>query len=92
MQGIFIFSLTWSVGASCKEDDRHKFDLIVRELLDGPLSDETREQYKLLNTGDHLHSKILTVPLPVVGTIYEYRFVKDVSVFLFVCFEIDMHF
>ncbi|XP_066476619.1 dynein axonemal heavy chain 7 [Tiliqua scincoides] len=79
IEGIFIFSLTWSIGASCKEDDRLKFDLIVRELLDGPLSDETRERYKLLNTGDHLHSKILTVPLPVVGTIYEYRFVKDGS-------------
>ncbi|KAJ6652606.1 hypothetical protein lerEdw1_011258 [Lerista edwardsae] len=79
IEGIFIFSLTWSIGASCREDDRLKFDLIVRELLDGPLSDETRDQYKLLNTGDHLHSKILTVPLPVVGTIYEYRFVKDGS-------------
>ncbi|XP_053132763.1 dynein axonemal heavy chain 7 isoform X3 [Hemicordylus capensis] len=78
-KGIFIFSLTWSIGASCTEGDRSKFDKIVRELLDGPLSDETREQYKLLNTGDHLHSKILTVPLPMSGTIYEYRFIKDGS-------------
>ncbi|XP_053132771.1 dynein axonemal heavy chain 7 isoform X4 [Hemicordylus capensis] len=79
LEGIFIFSLTWSIGASCTEGDRSKFDKIVRELLDGPLSDETREQYKLLNTGDHLHSKILTVPLPMSGTIYEYRFIKDGS-------------
>uniref|UniRef100_A0ACB8FZY1 Dynein heavy chain 7, axonemal n=1 Tax=Sphaerodactylus townsendi TaxID=933632 RepID=A0ACB8FZY1_9SAUR len=77
MQGIFYFSLIWSVGASCKEDDRLKFDLIVRELLVGPMSDETREKYKLLSCMEQLPAKILSVPFPEEGTIYDYRFIKD---------------
>ncbi|XP_072835621.2 dynein axonemal heavy chain 7 isoform X1 [Pogona vitticeps] len=77
LESTFVFALTWSVGASCIEADRLKFDKIVRELLEGPMSDETREKYKLLSGHEHLRAKILTVPYPEDGTIYDYRFVKD---------------
>ncbi|XP_039210552.1 dynein heavy chain 7, axonemal isoform X3 [Crotalus tigris] len=77
LESIFVFALTWSVGASCKEEDRLKFDKIVRELLEGPMTDETREKYKLLSGVEHFRSKILTVPYPEDGTIYDYRFIKD---------------
>uniref|UniRef100_A0A8D2L303 Dynein axonemal heavy chain 7 n=1 Tax=Varanus komodoensis TaxID=61221 RepID=A0A8D2L303_VARKO len=77
LESTFVFALTWSVGASCREADRLKFDKIVRELLQGPMSDETREKYKLLSGVEHLRAKILTVPYPEDGTIYDYRFVKD---------------
>ncbi|XP_043848111.1 dynein axonemal heavy chain 7 [Dromiciops gliroides] len=77
LEGIFLFSLTWSLGASCKEEDRNRFDKIVRELMDGPISDETRNTYKLLNGTEKITPKPITVPFPDEGTIYEYQFISE---------------
>ncbi|XP_030642423.1 dynein heavy chain 7, axonemal [Chanos chanos] len=76
LEGIFVFSLVWSVGASCLESGRVKFDGLVRELLAGALSEETRAKHDIL---DHVEppSKPLTVPLPTEGTLYGYRFIKE---------------
>ncbi|XP_054237169.1 dynein axonemal heavy chain 7 [Indicator indicator] len=76
LEGMFLFSLVWSVGATCKGDDRLKFDRVLREMLNGSISEETREQYKLLGSIDQLLSTAFTVPFPAEGTIYDYRFVK----------------
>ncbi|XP_072468815.1 dynein axonemal heavy chain 7 isoform X2 [Notamacropus eugenii] len=77
LEGIFLFSLTWSLGASCKEDDRLRFDKIVRELVNGPISDETRRTYKLLSGTEKIPVKPVTIPFPDEGTIYEYQFISE---------------
>ncbi|MCJ8732203.1 hypothetical protein PDJAM_G00208530 [Pangasius djambal] len=76
LEGIFVFSLVWSVGASCTEPGRVKFDGLVRELLTGALTEETRASHGIL---EHIEapSKQLTVPLPAAGTLSEYRFIKE---------------
>nr|XP_055071765.1 dynein axonemal heavy chain 7 [Misgurnus anguillicaudatus] len=76
LEGIFVFSLMWSVGASCTEVGRVKFDGLVREMLGGGLSEETRTRHGIL---EHVEppAKQLTVPLPTEGTLYEYRFLKE---------------
>ncbi|XP_058156420.1 dynein axonemal heavy chain 7 [Dasypus novemcinctus] len=77
LEGIFLFSLIWSIGASCNEDDRLKFSKILRELMEGPISDLTRNKYKLLSGTEQTSSKTLTVPFPEKGTIYDYQFVTE---------------
>lgn len=80
MQGIFLFSLIWSVGASCTDDDRMKFNKILRELMEGPISELTRNKFKLLSGTEQTSSKALTVRFPEKGTIYDYQFVTEVRV------------
>ncbi|XP_053328214.1 dynein axonemal heavy chain 7 [Spea bombifrons] len=76
LEGIFLFSLIWSIGGSCKEDDRLKFDKLLREIMEGPLSEETRMRFKILHPVDP-PEKQFTVPIPKENTVYEYRFVKE---------------
>ncbi|KAM3849660.1 dynein axonemal heavy chain 7 [Diretmus argenteus] len=76
LEGIFVFCLVWSVGASCDESGRVKFDAVVREVVDGPLSEETRVRHRISATVEP-PPKQLTVPLPSAGTLYQYRFIKE---------------
>ena len=78
-----MFCLVWSVGASCDDAGRLKFDAVVREILNGPLSEETRASHNILATVE-APPKQLTVPLPTDETLYQYRFIKEVGIFL--CF------
>lgn len=32
-QSIFFFALTWSIGGSCADDGRVKFDKLIKELM-----------------------------------------------------------
>lgn len=82
-QGIFVFCLVWSVGASCDDSGRDKFDGVVREILNGPLSEETRASHGILATVE-VPPKQLTVPLPTEGTVYQYRFIKEVGLLLII--------
>ncbi|XP_075336554.1 dynein axonemal heavy chain 7 [Odontesthes bonariensis] len=76
LEGIFVFCLVWSVGASCDDVGRVKFDALVREILDGSLSNETMTRHGILATVE-APPKQLTVPLPTEGTVYQYRFIKE---------------
>lgn len=68
----------WSVGASCDDSGRVKFDAVVREVLKGPLTEKTQACHGILATVE-APSKELTVPLPTEGTVYQYRFIKEVG-------------
>ncbi|XP_075466156.1 dynein axonemal heavy chain 7 [Ascaphus truei] len=76
LEGIFLFSLVWSIGASCKEDDRLKFDKLLREIIEGPLSEESRTRFKILHPVDP-PEKPFTVPIPKEYTVYDYKFIKQ---------------
>ena len=72
--------MIWSVGATCKDDDRLKFNNILRELMGGSISELTQNKFKLLSSTEQTSSKALTVPFPEKGTIYDYQFVTEVRV------------
>ncbi|XP_044073688.1 dynein axonemal heavy chain 7 isoform X2 [Siniperca chuatsi] len=76
LEGIFVFCLVWSVGASCDDSGRVKFDAVVREVLNGPLSEETQARHGILATVE-APPKQLAVPLPTEGIVYQYRFIKE---------------
>ena len=76
-----MFCLVWSIGASCDDLGRGKFDVLVREVLNGPLSKDTITRYGILATVE-APPKQLTVPLPTEGTVYQYRFIKEVRLLL----------
>ncbi|XP_041837982.1 dynein heavy chain 7, axonemal isoform X2 [Melanotaenia boesemani] len=76
LEGIFVFCLVWSVGASCDDSGRVKFDALVRELLNGPLSEETLTCHGI-QAAVEAPPKQLTIPLPTEGTLYQYHFIKE---------------
>ncbi|XP_029968156.1 dynein heavy chain 7, axonemal-like [Salarias fasciatus] len=76
LEGVFVFSLVWSVGASCDDSGRVKFDELIRELLNGPLTEETMARHSILATVG-APPKELTVPLPTEGSVYQYCFIKE---------------
>ncbi|KAM4698368.1 dynein axonemal heavy chain 7 [Rhinophrynus dorsalis] len=76
LEGIFLFSLIWSIGGSCQEHDRQNFDKLLREIIAGPLSEETRIRFKILHPVDP-PKKAFTVQIPKENTVYDYQFIKQ---------------
>uniref|UniRef100_A0A8B7WHR9 Dynein heavy chain 7, axonemal-like n=1 Tax=Castor canadensis TaxID=51338 RepID=A0A8B7WHR9_CASCN len=72
-----IYSLLEGSGGSYKDDDRLKFSKILRELMEGQISDLTRNKFKLQSGTEQISAKKLTVPFPEKGTIYDYQFVSE---------------
>uniref|UniRef100_A0A7N6BSG9 EF-hand domain-containing protein n=1 Tax=Anabas testudineus TaxID=64144 RepID=A0A7N6BSG9_ANATE len=72
-------NLLISLGASCDDSGRVKFDAVVREVLSGPLTEKTQACHGILATVE-APTKQMTVPLPTEGTVYQYRFIKELLV------------
>ncbi|OAF70778.1 Axonemal beta dynein heavy chain 3 [Intoshia linei] len=76
IEGIFIFSLIWSFGGNLVSTSRAEFDKLVRELIQGAMSEETRQRLTL----DELvgpPSKPYNGLIPVRGLVYDYYFVLE---------------
>ncbi|XP_074662516.1 dynein axonemal heavy chain 7-like [Tubulanus polymorphus] len=76
LECIFLFSLTWSVGGSVNEDGRTKMDALVRELMEGQMTEETRAKLSLTSLVT-APLKPYAVPFPNDGKIYDFRFIKE---------------
>ena len=78
LQGIFLFAFVWSVGASMDQEGRKHFDKLARELANGGMLEETRQKLALVEPVEPPLNPY-DVPFPREGTVYDYRFVKEVS-------------
>lgn len=76
LEGVFLFSLVWSVGASTGSKGRLAFDSLLKEITTGPLSEETRDKFRILEKLD-APSRPCRCPFPSDETAYDYRFVKE---------------
>ncbi|XP_052080869.1 dynein axonemal heavy chain 7-like isoform X1 [Mytilus californianus] len=76
LESIFFFGFTWSIGASCSDDGRVRFDKLLRELISGGMSEDTRLKLSLAELVEPPMKPYLN-PFPPKGKIYDYRFVKD---------------
>ncbi len=76
LEGMFIFSLIWSLGSLLNTDSRLKFDYFLRKILVDGITEEEKTKLGLLDTVEP-PSKTYAVLLPESGTIYNYKFVTD---------------
>ncbi|KAK3579501.1 hypothetical protein CHS0354_028323 [Potamilus streckersoni] len=67
LQGLFIFSLIWSVGATLAGESRKKFDQFFRNVLSGTDPDHPKPK------------SIKRITIPERGTIYDFSFEKKGS-------------
>lgn len=78
LQGVFLFSFVWSVGASVDQAGRKLFDKLTRELVDGGMTEDMRAKLALVELVPP-PMRDYDVPFPREATVYDYRFVKEVS-------------
>ena len=76
LEGIFLFSVTWSVGAAIDTPGRDKFDPLLRELMDGSLSEETKLKLNMITKVDP-PARSIYVPIPRTDSIYAWKFIRE---------------
>uniref|UniRef100_H2Y7K9 AAA+ ATPase domain-containing protein n=1 Tax=Ciona savignyi TaxID=51511 RepID=H2Y7K9_CIOSA len=75
LDGIFLFSYIWSVGATTDADSRVKFDKLLREIMDGPLSEETKNEFHIIDPVLP-PSKSFSAPIPRTADVFSWKWEK----------------
>ena len=77
LEGIFIFSVIWSVGGGTDNDGRKRFDGVLRQVVNNAAIDaDTVAEYNLLTMLYKPRTR-WRVPFPEDGLVYDYYFVKE---------------
>ena len=76
IEGMFIFSLVWSLGAPLNTDSREKFDYFLKKLLVDGISEDEKNKLGLLDTVEP-PTKQYAILFPEGGSIYNYKFITE---------------
>ena len=76
LEGMFIFSLIWSLGGPLNNDSRIKFDYFLRKLMVEGIDEAEKNKLGLLDT-TLPPSKKYEVHLPQAESIYSYKFLLE---------------
>lgn len=73
---IFFFCFTWTIGGTCDIQGREMVDHLIRELIAGGMTEETRKNLNLVAAVAPPEQAYL-LPYPNEGTVYDYEFLKE---------------
>uniref|UniRef100_A0A0X3NP81 Dynein heavy chain 7, axonemal n=1 Tax=Schistocephalus solidus TaxID=70667 RepID=A0A0X3NP81_SCHSO len=72
MECIFLFSYVWSIGATKDDVGRKRFDKLTRELINGGMTEETRQNLSLVELVPP-PMQDYKMPFPIKGSVYDYQ-------------------
>jgi dynein heavy chain, axonemal len=75
IEGVFFFSLVWSVGATIDDEGRILFDRALREMVKWGLDEAGAAKYNLQSPVPKLEGSLC--PFPPDSRVFDYRFEKD---------------
>jgi dynein heavy chain len=76
LEGMFIFALIWSLGASLNSDSRNKFDYFLRKIMDGEINEEDKKRLNLLDTVP-MPAKKYEIQLPEASNVFSFKFITQ---------------
>ncbi|KAF6265404.1 dynein heavy chain 6 [Scenedesmus sp. NREL 46B-D3] len=79
LDALFLFSLIWSIGATCDRASTAKFSTLLRQLLAGKVTAAAERSDFDLGPGLAISypEQLLSTQLPEEGTVFEYNFDKE---------------
>lgn len=76
IEGMFLFSLIWSLGGPLNSDSREKLDFFIRKLLVSGIDEDEKKKLGLLDTVEP-PSKQYSVLLPEKGSVFNFKFITE---------------
>ena len=76
IEGMFFFSLTWSLGGILNSDARTKFDEFLRRLMTEGINEEWKNKYGLLDTFEAPNKKYATL-FPEGQSVFDFKFITE---------------
>jgi len=72
-EGLFFFSLVWSLGGVCDQAAKAKFDVVCRKLLNGDLDEDAAKLTGMTPDQIPALGRPYVFPIPAEGSVFDYK-------------------